>query len=745
MLALIYLATTIVLGACVCRRFYCFNSWLHYLAASFLVGLVLSTWATYLLALAFAWSSKPLVGANVLFFLLAVLAIYNLRPRSMFDPTLSRFRPAGSTVWDAVFIGAFLVAACYLMFGTLWLKDGNVKMAFVVWNDFGPNLSLVQSFAVGHNFPTEYPHFIGPPIRYHFLFWFQAGNLEFLGLNMAWALNLISVLSLLAMLILLMTLGEALFNSRAVGRIGASLFFFPTTLSYAPFLRSQGSFSRAVDAVKHLNHWLWSGYSYRGEDWGIWSLGIYYVQRHLTVATGALLMVLIFVVRRYRDFSDNETKRSPSTRVVKPEPNALPKTAPDTLPDDATRSESLAESTTEMGSLSAPTRAKQEPAFTKQTLGGTLPGFVFSGVLLGLLPMWNSAVFVGAAAVLAVLLILFPLRLQMLALGVAAGMIALPQLIYLSIDGVHTPKLLHWGFTLPDPTMWNVTKYLAFTFGYKWLLIALALVFATGLQRRMFLALSSLILVAFSFQFSIELLINHKFLNTWVTLINLFAAYGLCQLWRARVIGKAAAVVLTVSVTLGGFIEWFRIHNDTIVDVPFRQNRLSDWLQANTTPKDVFLSDRFILHPILLNGRRIFYGWPYFAWGSGYPTGPRDVLYEQMLTEKDPSKLVHLLHQNGIRYVAIDNGIRLGFLKGKLNESVFKRNFERVFEDKENRFGALTIYRVPGSLNDGADLREIKRQALAKSYPLRRVAEESLEASDDELQEDHAGKGLTAR
>src|SRR5256884_4287322 len=330
MLALIYLATTIVLGACVCRRFYCFNSWLHYLAASFLVGLVLSTWATYLLALAFAWSSKPLVGANVLFFLLAVLAIYNLRPRSMFDPTLSRFRPAGSTVWDAVFIGAFLVAACYLMFGTLWLKDGNVKMAFVVWNDFGPNLSLVQSFAIGHNFPTEYPHFIGPPIRYHFLFWFQAGNLEFLGLNMAWALNLISVLSLLAMLILLMTLGEALFNSRAVGRIGASLFFFPTTLSYAPFLRSQGSFSRAVAAVKHLNHWLWSGYSYRGEDWGIWSLGIYYVQRHFIVGIGVFLLALAFLVgycqQRRRPFGSTldgtRVEKASDTEIKAIEPEA---------------------------------------------------------------------------------------------------------------------------------------------------------------------------------------------------------------------------------------------------------------------------------------------------------------------------------------------------------------------------------------------------------------------------------------
>jgi len=235
MLALIYLATTIVLGACVCRRFYCFNSWLHYLAVSFLVGLVLSTWTTYLLALAFASSAKPLIGGNILFFALAGLVIYRLRPQSVFDPKLSDSRPPGSVVWDTVFIGCFLLIACYLMFGTLWLKDGNARMAFVVWNDFGPNLSLVQSFAIGHNFPTEYPHFIGPPIHYHFLFWFQAGNLEFLGLNMAWAVNLLSVLSLLALLILIMTLGEVLFNSRAVGRIGASLFFFPTTLSYIPF------------------------------------------------------------------------------------------------------------------------------------------------------------------------------------------------------------------------------------------------------------------------------------------------------------------------------------------------------------------------------------------------------------------------------------------------------------------------------------------------------------------------------
>src|SRR5882724_11037475 len=322
MLALVYLTVVVILGACISRRFYCFNSLLHYLAASFLVGLVLSTWATYLFALLFAWADKPLLGANVLFFAVGGLAIYKLRVRSAFDPKLLSSRPRGSAVWDALFIGAFFLAACYLMFGTLWLADGKACMAFVVWNDFGPNLSLVQSFAMGHNFPTEYPHFIGHPIHYHFLFWFQAGNLEFLGLNMALAVNLLSVLSLLAMLILIMTLGEVLFNSRAVARIGASLFFLPTTLSYILFLRSQGSFGRALDAVKHLRHWLSSGFPYRGEDWGIWSLGVYYVQRHLIVGTGILLMVLIFLVLRYRVLPAKQSKPGPLSATVTPESSA---------------------------------------------------------------------------------------------------------------------------------------------------------------------------------------------------------------------------------------------------------------------------------------------------------------------------------------------------------------------------------------------------------------------------------------
>ena len=179
--------------------------------------------------------------------------------------------------------------------------------------------------------------------------------------------------------------------------------------------------------------------------------------------------------------------------------------------------------------------------------------------------MWNSAVFLAAAAVLGLLFILFPLRLQMLALAITAGLIALPQMLYLSTGSGRAPmpRLLHWGYTLDHPTAENVLKYLGFTFGFKWLLIAFALIFAGSLQRRFFLAALSLIAVAFSFQFTIEVLANQKFLHIWVIIANLFVAFGLWRLWRfslggTTLPGKFVAAVLFLLVIPGASLIFSR-------------------------------------------------------------------------------------------------------------------------------------------------------------------------------------------
>jgi hypothetical protein len=104
--------------------------------------------------------------------------------------------------------------------------------------------------------------------RYHFLFFFQAANLKFLGLNMAWSLNILSAVTMVCMLALVMSLGQLLFNSRAIGRIGSAFFFFSGSLVSISFFRSQPSITQAWHAVLNLRGYLRSGYSLPGRGLG---------------------------------------------------------------------------------------------------------------------------------------------------------------------------------------------------------------------------------------------------------------------------------------------------------------------------------------------------------------------------------------------------------------------------------------------------------------------------------------------
>ncbi len=714
MLALIYLALAIYLGDFLCRRFYRFASVAHRLGAAVITGLLISSWFTYLAGLLFTRAKQPLLWGNALFFVAAIMVLCwsrwrgNVRKSAQTNGDRSHatnlylIRPKGSGIAEWVLIAGYVVLVSWMMFASFSSKDGKLHISNPEYSDFGPNTAIMQSFAVGHNFPTEYPHFSGDRIRYHFLFYFQAGNLEFLGLNPAWSLNLLSIVTLVAMLILAMTLGEVVFNSRAVGRLGSLLFFFFGSLSYVPLLQRQGSVRVAIQAIRQQREFLPSIFPYRGEAWGTWSQVTYLNQRHFASAIGVLLLVLIFLVIRYRMRPRKPAKTPPSPDPVAAQLNPSPEIAADTVSGDVTPSESTSEPKPEMLSVSMVTEPKEEVVVPAERFRNTLPGFIFSGALLGLLPMWNSALFIGAAAVLAVLFILFPLRLQMLALAVTAGLIALPQMLYLTGGSGRAPmpRLLHWGYMVEQPTAANVAKYLGFTFGFKWLLIALALVLANSLQRRLFLAVSSLIAVAFCFQFTIEVLANQKFLHIWVIIANLFVAFALWRLWRfsldgTTLPGKFVAAVLFLLVIPGGIIDFFPIHNTGWSEVTYRDDALIDWLKKNTTPRDIFLTDRFVNHPILMAGRRVLYGWPYYGWSAGYNASKYDRVYTELFESKDPWKVFRLLKDNGISYVAFDNAVRHGQFIKRPNEQVYAKYFQKVFEDKQNSYNSLTIYKVP--------------------------------------------------
>lgn len=686
MLAIIYLAAATYFGDCVCRRFFRFISLQHRIATSFLVGLLLSTWITFLAAIAFHKTSRPLIAANLVFLVLVIGVVLFTRrwPAKRENEQLTR--PPGTLRWDLIWLGAFLIFATWLMFATLSFKNGQFQIAFKAWTDFGANVSVTQSFALGRNFPPEHPFFPGELIRYHFLFWFQTGNLEFLGLNPVWSINILSILSLLALLILIMTFGEVLFNSRVVGRIGALLFFFSSSLSYLPFLKSQSSIRGALNSIVGATEFLASGYPFRGETWGVLSANVFAYQRHLISGIGLLFVALIFTVERYRTYwlRREEESGAQGSRLL--------------APTDASEVNNPEPSDHEVVTRSQPSRLQgQDGASGTLALQSKreLLAWVFAGAVLGLLPYWNSPTYIAALVIFGCLLIFAPFRPGTALLLAAAIVVGLPQVLLLRSGNTLTYSLLNPGYTLENPTLWLMLKYLGWTFGVKWILLGVAVLFTNGFQRRLLLALSSLVVIVFLFQLSMDVFNNHKLLNIWATCVNVYAAFALWQITKQKIAGIALAIVLAIATVFGGVVDLFPLHNDPMLAVPYKNDRLSQWLLTKTQPGDVFLSHQLLTHPILFTGRKIYLGYTLFAWTAGYNVPDREALYRQMFQERDPEALKSLLRENKIAYVAIDDGVRKNEALPDLNEGVFEQHFPKVFEDNAHVYDNLVIYKVP--------------------------------------------------
>ncbi len=728
------------LGDAIGRRFLTFVSIPHRAASAFLCGLLLSSWWTYALAYFCSNATSPMLWGNLLFFITAggLILWLNQNPPKNDTQNALDLSDAGFQRWDWVIAGFFLLFVTWMMFHTFTMGDGKIMIGHHQFPDFGSTLSIMQSFALGHNFPTEYTHFTGERIRYHFLFYFQAGNLEYLGLNPAFANNILSIFSLTSMLVLVMTLGGVLFKSRVAGRIGAALFFTHGSLAYIPFLLSQPSFSALLNELNTMTSFLKSGFPYRGEAWGVWSLNVYLNQRHLSSAIAIFLLVLIYLVVRLREKSEiePEPQESTSPEVPVPENDESSESDQESLavksidPTDSKQSEEEEEEDDNDDDDDEYEEDEDEDEDENEdededededdedenefSLGSYIKEnsvVVFCGILLGLLPMWNGAIFLGAAVIVAALIIFFPrFRRELFTLAVTAAIVSLPQVIYLKTGHMKPThySMLRWGFVIDDAGIFDLLWWTFYTFGFKWVLLGIALYFATGLQRRLMLAVSFLIPLTYCFRFSEEVLANHKFINLWLVIVNIYCGYAAVKLWNLKagksvVPSRVAAIILLLLVITGGLIDLMPVKNSYFIEMKYDDNKLLNWVKTNTDPKSIFLSHRYINHEFLLAGRRLYFGDPYYAWGSDYDTEERErTTLKTMLESKDANEVFRLLKENNINYVAIDDQIRnvKQYFKNPNEEEVFAKYFEVVFSDDTAEYGGhMKIYKVPDQLS----------------------------------------------
>ncbi|NLY74904.1 MAG: YfhO family protein [Firmicutes bacterium] len=710
--------------------------WMVTLPASFLIGTLVITWVTYLAAYCFRNTATPLSYGNLVslsVFLAVNLYLIVPKGRAYFAKLKSIGLSGAAEFYrthrrETLFILIVLLVSSFMMFYTFHINNGRIYVGLSVFSDFGPHLAVIRSFSHGMNFPTEYPHFANGQARYHFLFQFLSGNLEYLGLPIDWAFNLPSIISLTVFMMLLYALAVILTGKPGVGFLSVILFFFRSSMAFFTYWselrRTPGDniFARILRTDIFIGKTL-------HEDWGLWAQNVYVNQRHFAFALGIMLIIIIVLLPLFKKMLHALREKSATTGSVD-----------DLLQEFMLRSD----------------------AWLPADIGRS----VVIGVLLGLLSFWNGAVVVAALLILFGLAVFSKHRLEFANIALIAIAVSyLETLFFIGPGSSALQPQIMIGFLAAQKDGAGILRFYLELLGLLPLVLLTAFCFAPGGGRWLFIPFLLPLIFATTVQLTPDIAMNHKFIIISVLLLNIFAADFIHRLFKInpgsfkfnkgknqadsepaletastgepvcgetasdgtdpfasglRFIGKIslaalnkfesfwnltltqaiiravlryAAFIILMAMTITGVVDFITLINKNLpqkaivleVDDPVTQ-----WVEENTRPDDLFLTDAYCIHPILMAGRKIFYGWPYFAWSAGYDVDGRNVITSNIYGGYDLQIVKELLEENQIRYVVIEDGNRQSY-EYRLNEDLFRDNFTLVYQNEERR---IDIYKV---------------------------------------------------
>ena len=687
------------------------------LAGGFIAGIVVAAWVTYVVALGLSpFTDESLLAGIFVSIVVSVGVLVWLVPGLRLADF--RLRPL-----EIALIGLALIFSFWLMDQRLSVDDdapGNpVVVSANTWGDTALHVSLARSFSQGDNYPTEYPFYANEPIRYHFGYDFFAGALEKGGFNVPMAFNLPGALGFTAMMMLQFALARYLFagfgggtkNPGSLRNFGVwtglvAVVLLITNQSFA-FIRYFEQFDSVGEALKPA-HWFEEHGSYLalgpydvGQGVDIISLfntpNVYLTQTHLIIAMSLVLFVAFGLVQPLR-----EGRSLPARR-------------------------------------------------------GALLGVVFG------LSFWlNGVLYVSAGIFFGTLIVIFAViaswrhaqRMQRLREDVDAlaefwrhfwqktkeaswfiipgVLLALPQAIWLS-GGLDTEGNIrtHFGYLVcssPDASCWSNREIDFFNPGhwwdfaeYWWLnigltipLMALAMIWGSNSDRKIFLAAMAVFLWGSSVQIGRDLGgFNHKTFNLWENVTNPFVALALVGLWNVstqrvmlrgvqidgRVFNYAAKAIVPVVfffLVLSGLLDFMTIKNDFKVGVFGEKEQTIEWIDDNLPRDGVFLTTWGELYTApALAGRPLYLGYDPMAASTGYDAETRRQRITEMYGGSDKGSVCALLMQEEIDYVEI-GPLERASGRFQLNESLFQSSFTAAGSVEEPG-GTVTYYDVAAS------------------------------------------------
>lgn len=624
------------------------------LPGAFGIGMLLMGWGTYLVSgaasaigaeIPLIYGNLAVMGAAAVF--LAVLYTGRIRKGRavLFHKNRKMIKYKKLFQKEALFFTILALFLIWIMFYVFFIRDRVLYSGFTVYGDYAPHTAMMRSFSLGNNFPTQYPHFGGEDVKYHFMFQFLVGNLEFLGLRLDVAYNLVSVLALLGFLMLLYSLAKRITGSGKTGILTVVFFFFRSALTFFRFVWEHVQAGDLLSTLRDNTEFI--GYTVN-ENWGLWNFNVYLNQRHLAFG----LLIISLVIWMYLDWVEAGCGHE------------------------------------EKGLLWIRNRCLTWEAWKCRSVERALA----AGLLIGLTAFWNGAAVIGGLLILMGFAVFSDGKLDYLITALVSVLFSVLQ-SKIFIWGSAVETSFQWGFIVEDKSLGGILWYLLQMSGI-FFLGAVFLIFVQKKRSQKAVLISCLFPLIFAFCISLtpDVTVNHKYIMISYAFLAIFWAEAVTSLMRKKIPVKILAVVLCISLTITGVYDmWIIFRNNGPghrVSVNL-DSELTEWLAENLDHKDLILTPEYSISEVTMSGVMMYLGWPYYAWSAGYDTYGRAEKAREIYTSQDKETVRRLVQQEKITYILFEEGMTFEGEYGV--EDTIKAMYPRVYQSEDRR---IRIYEI---------------------------------------------------
>ena len=620
------------------------------LPAAFGTGVLMLTWAVYIISWMFsvcAGAEHPLFYGNLIVMTVAtlVLAVLFKKKKKIIFPVAEGML---TRKWilrkEIILFTVVAVFVTWMMFYVFHMKDGILYSGFSVFGDYAPHTAMMRSFSRGNNFPTQYPHYGGQDVKYHFMFQFLVGNLEYLGMRIDIGYNLVSIFSLVGFLMILYAISYRMFRSFWAGAAAIVFFFFRSGTAFWQYLWEHFRAGDLAETLRENTSFI--GYT-TNENWGLWNFNVYLNQRHLAFG----LLIVAAAVWIFMEWLEAGCSHS------------------------------------EKGIAWIGKRIFSKEAWVCRNVETA----VLLGVFLGLTAFWNGAALIGGLLILAGMAVFSDGKLDYaICAALAVFFSELQSKIFVS-GSVMSPSF-YWGFLAENKSLIGVIGYLAEISGFFFVGLVVTAVFLKRKERAVLFGFLLPLVFAFLVSLTPDINVNHKYVMVAYAFTAVFWGWTVREIFLAgktgwkKWLGRVVCGILCICLTLTGIYDYVIIlrDNDSGHRVTVNMNSdLTDWLSENLHKDDLLLTPEYTMDEVTMAGVMLYCGWPYYAWSAGYDTYYRAEQAVTIYTTDDQNVLKETVKQEKITYILFEDG--MSFESQECREDIIRETYPLVYTSEDGR------------------------------------------------------------